>query len=189
MLRSFWKSPNILSNLKQKEVRFPEKLKGTLLEKWADYWKNLFIDYRQMLQDLRSDIQEEPKKAFVWATGLATIYALTRNNPNELDFRDNLKHINNEVILVSEECVNPKSIEHLRFIERCYNEGVIHYKNLGIASVIYVSEINDACNLYRSQCSYLQPSFFSFLSRIIDIGFLGKWWNIYIKTTNYDVNL
>lgn len=189
MLRIITKSSGVASKLHLDKIKFPEKFKGTIIEKWADYWKNLFIDYRQMLQDLRSDIQEQPRKAFIWTSGLTAIYALARNNPSELDFKDNLKRVTNEIILVSEECVNTKSVEHLRLLDRCYNEGVLHYRNLGIASVIYVSEINETCDLYKSQCSYLQPTIFSFPSRIVDIGFIGRWWNIYIKTTNYDVNL
>ncbi|XP_068622730.1 mitochondrial import inner membrane translocase subunit Tim29 [Battus philenor] len=184
MLRNIAKTSNVFA-----KPKFPEKFKGTILEKWADYWKNLFIDYRQMFQDLRSDVQEQPRKAFIWATGLTTIYALVRNNPKEIDFQDYLKQMSNEVILVSEECLNRKSIEHIRYLNRCSNEGVIHYKNFGIASVIYVTDINDSCDLYKSQCSYLKPTLLSFPSRVIDIGMFGKWWNIYIKTTNYDVNL
>ncbi|XP_049872180.1 mitochondrial import inner membrane translocase subunit Tim29 [Pectinophora gossypiella] len=187
MLRSLAKTSARVPNLGSK-VKFPARLKGTIVEKWADYWKNLFIDYKQMLIDLRNDIQDEPKKAFKWTVGLGMLYLLGKNNPDELDFKDNLKRIGNDIVMVSEPCQNPKSIEHLRFLETCYNAGVIHYSNLGIASIMYTSELNDSCDLYKSQCKYLQPSYFSFPSRIVDVGFMGRWWNIYIKTSNYDVN-
>ncbi|XP_028175423.1 mitochondrial import inner membrane translocase subunit Tim29 [Ostrinia furnacalis] len=170
-------------------IKFPEKFKGTIIEKWADYWKNLFIDYRQMLQDLRTDIQDEPIKALKWTAGIATVVLLARNNPNEMDFKDYLKRITNEVVLVSEECQNPTSVGHLRFLDTCYNEGLIHYRNLGVASIMYTSELNNECDLYKGQCSYLQPTYFSFPSRIVDVGIMGRWWNIYIKTNNYDVNV
>lgn len=170
------------------KIKFPERFKGTILEKWADYWKNLFIDYRQMLQDLRTDIQDDPRKAFKWTVGIATTAILARNNPSEFDFKDDLKRIANEVVLVSENCQNPVSVGHLRYLDTCYNQGVLHYRNLGVASIIYTSEMNDECNLYKSQCSYLQPSYFSFPSRIVDVGIMGRWWNIYMKTNNYDVN-
>lgn len=171
-----------------KKIKFPEKFKGTIVEKWADYWKNLFIDYRQMLQDLRADIQEDPKKAFKWGAGIASVVILARNNPNEFDFKDSLKRISNEVVLVNEKCINPKSVAHLRYLDTCFNQGVLHYRSLGIASIMYTSELNDECDLYKSQCSYLQPSYLSFPSRIVDVGFMGRWWNISMKTNNYDVN-
>ncbi|XP_063627262.1 mitochondrial import inner membrane translocase subunit Tim29 [Cydia splendana] len=170
------------------KVKFPAKFKGTIVEKWADYWKNLFIDYRQMLQDLRTDIQDDPIKALKWTIGLTTVYALTKNNPDELDFKDRLRKIHNEVALVSEDCLNPKSYAHLRHLETCYNQGTIHYKSFGIASVMYTSDISESCDIYKAHCSYMQPSIFSFPSRIVDFGFMGNWWNIYIKMTNYDVN-
>ncbi|XP_023937557.1 mitochondrial import inner membrane translocase subunit Tim29 [Bicyclus anynana] len=181
------RTPNALINL-QSKVKFPEKFKGTIIEKWANYWKNLFIDYRQMLQDLRSDMQEDPKKALKWTAGIVTLGALAKNNPNELDFKDNMKRITNEVILVSEECRHPKSVEHLQYLQQCYNEGVIKYTTLGIVSFMYTSSLKDSCDLYKAHCSYLKPSYFSIFSRIVDVGFMGKWWNLHIKTTNYDVN-
>lgn len=170
------------------KIKFPNRFKGTIIEKWADYWKNLFIDYRQAIQELRTDIQDNPNKAFKWTAGLITVYALAANNPSELDFKDNLKTLANEVVLVSEDCRNPKSIEHLRFLDMGYNQGVLHYRNLGIASVMYTTELNDSCDLYKINCEYMKPSYLSFPTKIVDVGFMGKWWNIHIKTTNYDVN-
>lgn len=169
-------------------IRFPEKLKGTIVEKWATYWKNLFIDYHQMVQDLRNDIQEEPFKALKWTAGIAVCYALAKNNPNELDYRNEVKKLENDVALVTEECLNQNSIEHLRLIETSYNQGIIHYRSLGLLSIMYLSDISRSCDLYKSQCSYMKPSLMSYPSRIVDIGIMGKWWNLYKKTTDYDIN-
>lgn len=187
MLPSLRRTPTAISNLSGR-VKFPERFKGTLLEKWAKYWKNLLIDYRQMLVDLRTDIQDEPRKAFKWTSGLVALYLLHRNNPSELDFKDALKSVINEVALVTDDCRNPKSSEHLRYLETCYNQGVIHHSSLGIISFMYTSELSSSCDLYKAQCKYLQPTMFSFHSRIVDVGFMGRWWNIFIKTNNYDVN-
>lgn len=171
------------------DIKFPNKLKGTILEKWTNYWKNLFIDYKQMLQDLRTDIQDNPKKAFKWTLSISTLYLLAKNNPSEIDFNNEVRKITNEVILLSEECRNPKSLEHLRYLQICNNEGVIKYKNLGIFSVMFYSDFSDNCSLYKSQCSYLQPSYLNYPLKVLDVGFMGRWWNLYIKTTDYDVNI
>ncbi|XP_053612121.1 mitochondrial import inner membrane translocase subunit Tim29 [Plodia interpunctella] len=187
MLRNIKSASSNIANIGTR-IKLPEKFKGTIIEKWANYWKNLFVDYRQALQDLRTDIQDEPKKALIWSTTLVSMYALAKNNPTELDFQDNLKRLTNEVALVSDDCRNKAATEHLRILDMSYNQGVIHYGNLGIASVMYTSELNESCDLYKIQCPYLKPSHLSFPSRIIDVGFMGRWWNIYVKTTNYDVN-
>lgn len=187
MMQSLKKGSYVLNRVGG-TIKFPEKFKGTVVEKWADYWKNLFIDYRQMLQDLRSDIQEEPIKAAKWTTGIAITYALAKNNPNELDFKNELKMVENEIALVTEDCMNKKSVEHLRFLGTCYNEGTIQYKNLGIFSVMYVAELSASCDLYKAQCSYMKSTFLSYPSHIVDIGIMGKWWNLYKKTSNYDIN-
>lgn len=186
-MQSLKKGSNVLKRFGE-PVKFPEKFKGTIVEKWADYWKNLFIDYRQMLQDLRSDIQEEPLKALKWTTGFAITYALAKNNPNEMDFKNELKKVENEVALVPEDCLSKKSLEYLRYVETCYNEGAIHYQSLGIFSLMYVSELSDSCDLYKAHCSYMKPTFISYPSLIVDVGIMGKWWNLHKKTSNFDVN-
>lgn len=161
----------------------------TLMKKWTDYWKNLFIDYRQAFQDMRMDIQEEPNKALKWMFGLTSMYLLSKNNPNELEFKNTLRTIQNEAILVGEHCLNPRAAEHLQFLERCYNGGTIHYISFGIVSVMYLSEFSDNCSIYKAKCSYLQPSYLEFPSRIVDVGMMGRWWNIFMKTSDYDVNV
>lgn len=170
------------------KIKFPKKFKGTILEKWADYWKNLFIDYRQMLQDLRTDIQDEPLKTLKWTAILGLSIVLAKNSPDELDFKNELKEAENKAAMVGDECLNKQSIEHLRFLETCYNAGLIHYQSLGILSIMYTSDLNPSCDLFKAHCSYMKPSYLSFPSRIIDVGVMGRWWNLYKKTTNYDVN-
>ncbi|CAH1637256.1 unnamed protein product [Spodoptera littoralis] len=187
MMKSLSRAPNVVSNLKNK-VKFPDRFQGTILKKWADYWKNLFADYRQMLQDLRTDIQEDPVKAMKWTAGLGALYLLSTNNPDELDFKDSLKRINNETVMLSPDCLNPKTVEHLSYLDTCYNQGTIHYKSFGILSLMYTTDLNETCDLYKAKCSYLQPTYVSLPSKIIDVGIMGQWWNLYIKTHNYDVN-
>lgn len=164
-----------------------EKVKTTLMKKFKDYWKNLYIDYQQMLKELRTDIQDEPQKAIKYTIGLGIAGLLIKNNPSEIDFKANLKNLENEMILVHEDSLNPTSIDHVRFLQTCYNHGKLHYRSLGLFSVMYTSEYNDNCSLYKSQCSYLQPTIFSWPLKIVDVGLMGRWWNVYIKTTDYDV--
>ncbi|XP_035447348.1 mitochondrial import inner membrane translocase subunit Tim29 [Spodoptera frugiperda] len=187
MMKSLSKAPNIVSSLKNK-VKFPNRFQGTMFKKWAEYWKNLFADYRQMLQDLRTDIQDDPMKAMKWTAGLGTLCLLSMKNPDELDFKDYLKRINNETVMLSPDCLNPKTVEHLSYLDTCYNQGTIHYKSLGIFSLMYTTDLNESCDLYKAKCSYLQPTYVSLPSKIIDVGIMGQWWNLYIKTHNYDVN-
>ncbi|CAB3244602.1 unnamed protein product [Arctia plantaginis] len=186
MAKNLIKVPLMIPSWKSK-IKFPQRFKGTIVEKWADYWKNLFIDYRQMLQDLRSDIQDNPTKAMKYTVGIMTVCCLMKKNPNEIDFKDELKQINNEIVMVSSACLNENAAQHLQFLNTCYNQGALHYRSLGIASIMYTSDLNSSCDLYKAHCSYVQPTYLSFLSRIVDVGIGGRWWNLFIKTTNYDV--
>lgn len=83
---------------------------------------------------------------------------------------------------------NPVAVKHIKFLEKCYNENVVRYMNLGILSFIWVDDYDNTCANYRATCSYLRPRYMTFYQRIIDVGFLNRWWISEEKMRDYDVN-
>lgn len=92
------------------------------------------------------------------------------------------------VIPVGESVRNPVAVKHIKFLEKCYNENVVRYMNLGILSFIWVDDYDNTCANYRATCSYLRPRYMTFYQRIIDVGFLNRWWISEEKMRDYDVN-
>lgn len=93
-----------------------------------------------------------------------------------------------KLILVGEPIRNPVSVQHIKWLEQCYNEGLIRRLNLGILSLIWVDNYDKDCSFYKAVCPYLKPRFVTFHERIVDVGFLGKWWLLERKMKNYDIN-
>lgn len=64
-----------------------EKVKGTIFENWFKFWKNVFIDYREMLRDVHTGVKEKPAKTALLLTGFGFFAVCAKTNPNEGSFR------------------------------------------------------------------------------------------------------
>jgi len=111
-----------------------------------------------------------------------------RTNPNEQTFRDKFLFHANEMALVGGSIRNPAAVSHLKFLETCYNTGVMRTLNLGIINFMWISDYDKSSGLYQAHCDYLQPKFLTFHVRVVDIGFLGQWWVLQRMMKDFDVN-
>lgn len=176
----------IQSRLNNFEV--PERFKGTVVEKWMSYWKGVVNDYRDVFLDVGKQMKEKPIRASIYsALGASAIYSF-KHNPSECDFTEQLREYNNKMVLVDPVCHNSTSSQYLIFLERCCNEGIIRRLNIGLCSVMWLDNYDRAINLYKATCSYTQPELLTWHKRIIDIGFLDKWWQVKRKMIDYDIN-
>lgn len=117
----------------------------------------------------------------------ASLY-ISMHNPDEVSFRDNMIKYNLKLMLLGEPIRNPVAVEHIERLQRYYNEGIIRRINLGIWSLIWIDNYDEDCSSYKAVCSYLKPRYITFYNRIVDVGFLDKWWVLENKMKDYDVN-
>lgn len=89
---------------------------------------------------------------------------------------------------VGEPIRNPVSVQHIKWLEQCYNEGLIRRLNLGILSLIWLDNYDRDCYIYKAVCPYLKPRYVTFYERIVDVGFLERWWLLERKMKDYDIN-
>ncbi|XP_066586204.1 mitochondrial import inner membrane translocase subunit Tim29 [Prorops nasuta] len=176
----------VLENVKSYEL--PERFKGTFLERWVQYWKNLYIDYKEVAIDVAKESREKPLKAATYITLLGSSYYICKHNPDEDSFREQLLQSSMKVMQVGEAIRNPETSKHVKFLESCYNEGVIRHISLGLFSFIWIDNYDKDLTLYKAVCKYLKPEYLTFHKRIVDIGFLDKWWLLEKKMIDYDIN-
>lgn len=167
----------------------PERFKGTVVEKWLTYWKSLMIDYRDVFVDVGKQMKEKPVRASIYATLAGSAVYCCKQNPNETDFIDRLRLYNADMMMVHHSCHNPISSQYLTFLERCYNEGIVRRLNLGVCSLLWIDNYDKAICLYKATCKHLKPELLNWHQRVIDVGFLDKWWKLDEKMTDYDVNV
>lgn len=169
-------------------IELPERFKGTPVEKWIGYWKALARDYRDVAIDVCKFARDRPIRAGVYgALGGAVVYSC-KHNPDDVTFINHLRLHNINVVMVSDDCRSPVSAQHLTFVERCYNEGIVRRLNLGVASVLWLDNYDRAICLYRATCKHTKYDLLSWHQRIVDVGFLGKWWQLEKAMVDYDVN-
>lgn len=95
---------------------------------------------------------------------------------------------NLKLVLLGAPVRNSVAVEHLERLQQYYNEGIIRRLNLGISSLIWIDNYDKDCSSYKAVCSYLKPRYVTSYNRIVDIGFLDKWWVLENKMKDYDVN-
>lgn len=169
-------------------IAIPEKYKGTLAEKLLLYWKGLILDYRDVIIDVGKHIKEKPMRSSIYAgLGATTVYCF-KHNPSEMDFIEQLRLHNANLILVDKSCHNPISSEQSIFLERCYNQKIVRRLTIGVCSFLWIDDYDRALGLYKATCKYTKPDYSSWYQRVVDIGFLDKWWKIDERMHDYDVN-
>ncbi|XP_076236028.1 mitochondrial import inner membrane translocase subunit Tim29 [Calliopsis andreniformis] len=173
---------------KVRNFKTPERLKGTFLERWGKYWNNVYIDYRDVAVDVVKDCKTRPILATTYTSILAFFIYLNKHNPDESSFREHLLQNTMKVMQVGEPTRNPISEHHVKWLEQCYNEGIVRRMNLGILSLIWLDNYDKACSLYKAVCPHLKPRYITFYERVVDVGFLDEWWLLKNKMKEYDVN-
>ncbi|XP_055612919.1 mitochondrial import inner membrane translocase subunit Tim29 [Uranotaenia lowii] len=169
-------------------LELPEKYKGTIWEKWAMYWKNLVIDYKEMIVDTGKTMRERPIRSSIYLTLLGASAYCSSNNPDEADFMDQFRRRSNELSMVHPSCQNPQASEHIQFVQRAYNEGIVRRISLGVVSFMWLDNYDRGVAIYKAICPYLQPRYVTFHERIIDVGFNKRWWMLERKMIDYDIN-
>lgn len=183
-----YKSKLTLLQNKLDSMTLPERFKGTIVEKWAKFWKDILIDYREVVTENYSSARKNPKRTLAIFTTLGFVTYCFKTNPDESSFREQLINYGNELGLVGEPTRNPITDKHFVFLESCYNAGLVRRLSFGAFSVMWIDNYNKACGLYKTNCSYLKPRYVTFYERIVDVGFLNKWWWLSNVMTDYDVN-
>lgn len=166
----------IVDGTKTKFEALEKRVAGTFAEKWLRFWMNLARDYRDVSLDLVKEIRAKPSKAIIIGTSgwLATAFAL--HNPNATHFRDTFLQAANDSSVVHHTLVKPDVLEHLKFVESCYNCNLIRHTSFGLFSIVWVDQSSKECKAFATQCNYLKLGYTDIPSRIIDIGFLDTWW-------------
>uniref|UniRef100_A0A0K8SP00 Mitochondrial import inner membrane translocase subunit Tim29 n=1 Tax=Lygus hesperus TaxID=30085 RepID=A0A0K8SP00_LYGHE len=168
--------------------KLPERFKGTFVERWAEYWQAVSKDYKDVLVDAVKDVRDKPAKGALLATLFGVSYYCAKRNPDEASFRDTLLTCSNDFIFVGPPIRNPETTRHLSTLEQYYNEGVIQRFSFGVFSIMWVDNYRDSVGAYKATCQYLTPEWLKFRKRIVDVGFLNRWWILEKKMVDCDIN-
>lgn len=165
-----------------------QESKTPVINKWVKYWEDLVKDYTDVLKETCEHCKKHPVKSSLIFVLFGFTYVCIEKNPDENSYRDCVINYSNDVLLVAKTVRNPNLDQFLTSLETCYNSGILRRLNFGVGSIIWIDDQSKELGLYKRNCKYLKPQISSFNQRIVDIGFLGKWWRINSYIKDYDVN-
>lgn len=175
-------------NSQLRRIQFPEKWKGTIFEKWKDYWQNLFFDYRDVAKDTIKTAKSEPKKSAAILSLFAFSTYCFKTNPDENNYRDTVISYSTQLIMIGPAIRNPGAKKYLEEIETYYNQEILKRVSLGLFSLILKENYNDYIGIYKAHCPYLEVPFYKFYEKIVDIGFMNRWHILEKEMIDCDVN-
>lgn len=131
---------------------------------------------------------ERPVKASVYMTLVGGAWACFYTKPDQSSFEATLLERSGQLGLLSPWIRNGTSDGHVQNLVKLRNEGRLHHVSLGFLSLVYRTEYDPDATLYEAQCSNVSPRWREFPQRILDVGFIGRWWILDSKMKDYDVN-
>lgn len=131
---------------------------------------------------------ERPVKASVYISLLGGAWACFYTRPDRSSFEATLLEQSNQLGLLSPWIRNGTSDGHVQNLVKLRNEGRLRVASLGILSLVYHADYDPDATLYEAQCSNLSVPWRELPQRVLDVGFVGRWWVLDSKMKDYDVN-
>nr|ACQ58475.1 C19orf52 [Anoplopoma fimbria] len=145
-------------------------------------------DYKEACREIVVGSWERPVKASVYASLLGGALACFYTKPDHLSFETTLLECSNQLGLLSPWIRNGTSDGHVQSLVKLRNEGRLQHASLGLLSLVYRSEYDPDTTLYEAHCSNLSAPWRELPQRILDVGFVHRWWVLNSKMKDYDVN-
>jgi len=164
-------------------------VKQKMSEKLRLYFKYLYADYRDVFTETVADARARPRRAGVYLSILGGLGYCVATNPTVRSYISDITKFDTEVSLVHKSVRNPRAERYLQGLRKLEMAGVIRYQSLGILTLVWRDNEDKGNGIYHSSCNYIKPRWSEILTeRLIDVGFLGKWWLLNENMTDFDVN-
>lgn len=180
----------------------------------VNYVKHLAQDYAAATGDTRKFILENPVRSLAWGFAITAGSITCGFCPTEADYHTTLVESGLDMWEVPPLLRNPRGANHI--IERfdLWSCGRLRVTELGLLSVVWRDDRSPECMLYSETCPYSFPAngggqftslvrlllfdrpnevgwtrlFYILSDRVLDIGFMGRWWLMYYDMQDYDIN-
>ncbi|CAH2273044.1 Hypothetical predicted protein [Pelobates cultripes] len=170
------------------EIKKPGRWERLRTGKMAVWMKSLIHDYGEACKDIVTGAKEHPGKAAFYLSLFTGIGVCSSKAPSEDSFHCSVLEASAELLLLSPWTRSGKSDQHVLNLTNLSNEGRLRYLNLIVVSLVYEAPYDPDVDLYPAHCPHLKPRWSDFPSRVLDVGFFGRWWFLQSKMKDFDVN-
>ncbi len=148
----------------------------------------LVKDYKAVFFSAFTYAKEKPIRVIfqLSALGLGS-YAWT-NNPSFTSYIDALLESSGQLTQVSSLIRNKNSDSYVRGLIECYYQNRLRSINFGVFTLVLKEKYSNDCDIFDRNCYYTKPRWLSMKDRFVDIGFLGRWYQLEKAMIDFDVN-
>uniref|UniRef100_A0A095B0G4 Mitochondrial import inner membrane translocase subunit Tim29 n=1 Tax=Schistosoma haematobium TaxID=6185 RepID=A0A095B0G4_SCHHA len=198
--------------LKQKVL--PSGSRINLRTKFHTYFKQLAGDYISSGRDTLQRIFQNPVRSTLWTSAVLAVSYITSTCPNKQNYYASLVESAIDLWEVPDLIRNSGSASYIHKCLKLFSKEQIRYNNLGLFAIIWRDDRTQSCYQYAEICKYTYPAngggnFTGLLrlflfdrpqengleriqnivqDRILDFGFMGKWWFMSHYMDSYDIN-
>jgi len=158
------------------------------VQQWGQPFRNIMLDYYEVFTDIIKSAREHRFRSIVGLIGVGAAVYSNKKVPDELNFQAELLDSANELSLVTETEQNRISKAYVERTLDLYSHKRLKYVNLGLVALIMELPAYPDLKSYQQTCTHLQPRWWTFYQRIIDIGVYGRWVVLQRKMIDYDIN-
>ena len=172
-----------MARMLRTKLRVPARV-----QQWGQPFRNIILDYYEVFTDIFKSARERRLRSMVGLIGAGAVVYLTKKVPDELSFHAELLDSANELSLVNETEQNRISKAYIEKTLDLYSHKRLKYVSLGVVAVILELPAYPDLKSYQQTCTHLQPRWWTFYQRIIDVGVYGRWVVLQQKMIDYDIN-
>ncbi|XP_008831768.1 mitochondrial import inner membrane translocase subunit Tim29 [Nannospalax galili] len=152
---------------------------------WA---RALLQDYAEACGDAAAAARARPGRASVYLGLLGGAAACCALAPSEAAFEEALLDASGSLLLLAPATRNRQSEAFVQRLLWLRGRSRLRHVNLGLCSLLYEAPFDAQASLYQARCRYLQPRWIDFPGRILDVGFVGRWWILAKRMHDCDIN-
>ena len=149
---------------------------------------NILSDYTETARNFGGYCRKKPVKSFTFSSFLLLISFFTYYCPDADSYSHLITCDTNDISLLSKKLRNRAAQKAIFYLKQLQDEGEISTFSVGPCRIAYIRGTPLNNRLYSLNCQFLIPSNISFYNRILDIGFMSKWWHIESVMIDFDVN-
>ncbi len=169
-------------------MSIPLLQKSSRLTRWTQPLRNAIDDYMQVAKDTRESVKSHPYRFTIMCLIGGALTAMWLKNPDHHSYTEEVLCYSNEISQCSEHTRNKEAHRYVSDVINKQCTGLLCHINLGVLSVVITTPSYKECYIYPQRCSYLQPKWNDYWTRIVDIGFWNQWWFLKKQMTNFDIN-
>ncbi|XP_064899918.1 LOW QUALITY PROTEIN: mitochondrial import inner membrane translocase subunit Tim29 [Columba livia] len=152
------------------------------------WFGSVLHDYAAAASDVTSGARRRPGAAALTVSSVAAAGAAAATVPSAESFDAAALDAAAALGLLSPGTRSPDADRHVQRLLRRRATGRLRYRDLVLAAVVYESPRAAGAAAYAQRCRYLRARWWEAPRRLLDVGFLGRWWVLRWRCRDYDVN-